>query len=138
MKRILFILLALLPVILPSCGDDVMGDWDPMEWKSENNKKVSARTFDVSAAGQTVTYYCKNYDGFWLSSVTLDGTVEGRISDEDFDAKNVSSVWGSAVVDGNKLTVTIKPNTTGAAREVSLSVTAGDIFDNFTFEQAAE
>jgi hypothetical protein len=115
-----------------------MGDWDPMEWKSENNKKVSEKTIDVPASGQIIIYYCKNYDGFWFDAVTLDGTSDGCIGAEDFDPKNVSGVWGSAVADGNKLAVTIEPNTSGTTRKVSLGITAGDIFDTFTFEQAAE
>jgi hypothetical protein len=140
MKRLIFILFALLPIVLPSCSDDVVGEWDPMVWQlSESKSKLKTTTFEVSAAGETYNFYCKNYSGYWVSNIRVDGEyVAGLGLTDDFDESNVTTTWCDVVVNGHYMTVTVKPNTSGEARNIALCVTAGDIFDYFTFKQAAE
>lgn len=116
-----------------------------MKWKYEG---VSLRTktkkvFTVTKKGGTYHFKCKNYGGFWLCAVeekvnNTVNTYDGQNFDKTFpksDQHNIYGGWTTANIKENVLTVTIAPNKTNTKRYATVEVTAGDIFDQFYFEQ---
>lgn len=88
-------------------------------------------------------FKCKNYGGFWLCAVeekvnNTVNTYDGQNFDKTFpksDQHNIYGGWTTANIKENVLTVTIAPNKTNTKRYVTVEVSAGDIFDQFYFEQ---
>lgn len=136
-KFLIFTLLTTLTLFcFVSCSDED-GNWDSMKWSSEVRTSKDG-TVDVPQSGSTYTYTCKNYNGFWLTRTNekINGEEKQFYANEDSNTWNsVSGVWSTAKVENNVLTVTISSNDTGTSRELIVSVTAGDIFDGFTFKQ---
>ncbi len=50
----------------------------------------------------------------------------------------ITTDWFKAEIDGNVLKVVFEANDTAEQRPLQLTVTAGDIFFEFTFKQLAE
>jgi len=147
MKRLSYFITALfISIFTISCtSDEPIGRWESMKWKYEG---VSLRTktkkvFTVTKKGGTYHFKCKNYGGFWLFAVGEKGnktvnTYDGQNFDKTFpksDQHNIYGGWTTANIKENVLTVTIAPNKTNTKRYVTIEVSAGDIFDQFYFEQ---
>lgn len=117
---------------LTACGgtdepEILDGIWPPMEWSAEVEKNIT-----VPAEGGTYLFTCTNYDSFWIAELEEDGQHTERDYD---DFQHIQGAWLGAGVEENVMTVTIAPNTGESQRTARLTVTSGDIFDYFTFNQ---
>lgn len=122
------LLLALLAVAgLAACTDDD-GDWPPMKWKT-NVKMEKEHVISVPAEGATYQFTCKNYN-FWL--VTLKEDEEVIYTNDD--THQIHGEWVTVDVENKVMTVKVSPNSS-KQRTAVIGVTAGDIFDSFTFNQ---
>lgn len=144
----LSISLLLAPFLALTACNDEDGDWPPMKWEKTTyaTAKIEGQKYiQVPLQGGTYTFTCKNYDYFWLSNVniTTSGygfTIEKNINDGYFGAvwdtergQYMQSDGCSVDIDGK--TLNVKFDYSDAQRTYKISVTAGDIFDNFYFEQ---
>jgi hypothetical protein len=112
-----------------SCGkDELVGQWDIMEWNDISGLTKVNGVYMVPAAGGTYTFECKNYKP-WISLCGY-GFYDMTVSSHT----HVYSEWFEVIIDGNKMTVTFQP-LEEEARHLEIVVTAGDIFDYFYFEQ---
>ena len=85
MKKLLsFLILGL--VLLCSC-DEPDGLWDPMKWKANVPGMKKDHVIVVPSAGGTYILKCKNYAGFWISS------IDGMELGDDEDMHNVAREW---------------------------------------------
>ena len=147
MKRLSYFITALfISIFTISCtSDEPIGKWESMKWKYEG---VSLRTktkkvFTVTKKGGTYHFKCKNYGGFWLCAVeekvnNTVNTYDGQNFDKTFpksDQHNIYGGWTTANIKENVLTITIAPKKTNTKRYTTVEVTAGNIFDQFYFEQ---
>lgn len=125
------ILLTTLFVItsLTACDDEIDGRWTPMEWESNVNIEDAVT---VPATGGTYTVACKNYSGFWIAYHL---EAEGKVYALSENYGHCKGDWFSVNIEGNVMTVTVSPNDSGKRRVLQVDVTAGDIFDSFTFVQ---
>lgn len=108
------------------------GAWDPMEWKADEPLQIADGVYNVSADEGTVSFTCSNYSSPWLSSAEVDGKY---IHPDRRNHKLIDSEIFRAEIQGNKLTVHFKANEIAQERSFSITVTAGDIFYTFRFEQ---
>ena len=142
MKRLSYFITALfISIFTISCtSDEPIGRWESMKWKYEG---VSLRTktkkvFTVTKKGGTYHFKCKNYGGVEEKVNNTVNTYDGQNFDKTFpksDQHNIYGGWTTANIKENVLTVTIAPNKTNTKRYVTIEVSAGDIFDQFYFEQ---
>lgn len=125
--RMLFI--AFLAVAgLTACSNED-GDWESMKWKTDV-KMEKGHSISVPVKGGSYLFTCRNYGCIWFSDLQENGDY---IVLDDF--YQIRGKWVTADVDNNVLTVTISPNDSGKQRTVLIGVSAGDIFDSFTFNQ---
>ena len=131
--RIAFMMLAAFS--LASCSKEKDGDWDPMKWNADEPVQITDGVYNVSADEGTVSFSCSNYSKPWLSSAKVNG--EDIHPDKD-NSGLIDSENFRAEIQGNKLSVHFKANESAQERSFSITVTAGDIFYTFNFEQAAD
>ena len=129
--RIAFMMLAAFS--LASCSEKD-GDWDPMEWKADEPVQTIDGVYNVSADEGTFSFTCSNYSKPWFSSAIDNGK---DILPKEGDFGIIDSDSFLAKIEGNKLTIDFKENDSDQKRSFSITVTAGDIFYTFNFEQAA-
>lgn len=110
-----------------SCRSDILGKWEPMKW---NEGIVKKQPIQVAAEGQSFIFTCKNYDSFRLAGVQENGK-DILVSDDNAD------YWTNVLIEKNSIKITFKPNYS-KERAIQISVTAGDIFDHFSFIQQAK
>lgn len=137
---------SLMSVGLTGCHkEELIGDWDPMEWKAD--VKMKNHTVTVPPQGGTYQFTCTNYQSFWLSDIEEEifDKVTNRLTvtysypkEDDYDYRNIKGEWVEASVHGNVMTVAVAPNGTGRNRSATVVPTGGDIFDYFYFEQPVE
>lgn len=129
--KTLFLLL-MTSLVLFSCeGKD--GDWDPMAWESNDVSNIN-KNIEVPQAGNTYVFTCKNYNNFWVYAIRENGKQMG--DDQLFiDCQKYEDSCISISIEGNRMNVTVFPNEGHQIRNISIGVTAGDIFDSFIFEQ---
>ncbi len=158
MKRMLFFLLLAMTMTwltgCDSCAED--GDWDPMKWADTNyqtSKHNGQHTYVVPQQGGTLTFRCKNYQGFWLThiryldenskivEVTHGGTLWGDNTwEESPDSVKMDmytlqcDLCTAKVQEEGILDVTFQPNLSDA-RYLTVGLQAGDTFYTFYFEQ---
>lgn len=132
---------------LSSCSRED-GDWDPMEWRTgvRNVKEDGMRLVVVPQTGGTYEYTCRNYKSFWLEYV-IETTEKptgnlwqfnglyNTYRHEDTNPLHISSPATEVNANDNKLSISVKPNDTGKTRYIMVTVTAGDIFDQFIYRQ---
>lgn len=125
--------------VMASCSDDPDGKWDEMEWKATSSIEKADGHYMVNPDGGTYTFQCTNYAGFWFSqAVAKTGSTVANYypqSNTSDDGMTLETSWAHFTSQGNLLIVTIEPNYDNDSREVSLTVTTGDIFDTFRFCQ---
>lgn len=113
-----------------ACSDDMVGDWDPMEWKYSS--KV-AQSKEMPADGTDFELTCTNYGLFWINMVNdryLE-TPEGR---KGCSIEGVCEV----TLKHNVIHVIIEPNTTDSTHTISIDVSAGDTGDYFKWIQPSK
>ena len=134
MKHLSRILILLFIVLLgtTSCGsDEPEGKWAKMKWTNVDNLMNVNGNYLLPEGGGTFTFLCRNYDHPWFSSVSVDG-VQIQLDNET----TINGEWFSMKFDGNKLIIIVESLPASVeARNIQLTVTAGDIFDYFTFIQ---
>ncbi len=121
---------------LSGCSKDD-GDWDPMEW-SDYGKNV---VVSVPVEGSTTILHCKNYSGVWLSDVTeeVGGKTEFYSPGDSANAVfHIITKWAEVVSSNSNVSVTVKPNTTGMERTLTVTATLGDVFSPLKFVQSAK
>lgn len=120
---------------LTSCTEDD-GDWTPMKWETDAKMDKNHR-IDVPADGGTYTLRCTNYGGPCIEE--LDETVNRQCNvyyrDDNNASHHFTGKYTEAKFEDNKLTVVIAPNNGSSKRKIVVKVSAGDIFDSFTFNQ---
>ena len=135
----LLLMLALAGITLNSCEKQRLeGDWDPMKWKDESSLARVDNVYQVPASGGSYKFHCKNYSGFWISSIEEDGQAF-MPNLENNDWTDLTGQWSrvQCLPDGD-LVVTFQPfsfYSSASQRTMNLSVTAGDIFCHFRFVQ---
>ena len=129
--RIAFMMLAAFS--LASCSKKD-GEWDPMEWRADEPVQITDDVCKVSADEETLSFTCSNYSKPWFSNAKDDGK---DIFPKEGDPGSIDSDNFSAKIQGNKLIIDFKENESDQKRCYSITVTAGDIFYTFYFEQAA-
>ena len=113
------------------------GDWDPMVWTVDNSNEKTDIIHEIPAEGGTISFTCKIYSAPWL----VGAADEERQYEPPRDEGNYHTIvtdWFKVDMEGNKLQVTFKANTTEKERPLRLAVTAGDIFYTFGFKQNAK
>lgn len=131
--RALFLLL-ITSVMLFSCeGKD--GDWDPMIWESNDVSTINKnKNIEVPQVGITYVFTCKNYKNFWVYAIQENGKQIGE-TQLFIDCKKYEDNNISISIEKNKMNITVFPNEGHQIRDISIGVTAGDIFDSFDFKQ---
>ena len=129
--------LILIVSFLSGCDDDVVGKWDPMEWKYQN---VSEGIEIIKPAGKdkdhikyatqikvnkpgAVDIVCKNYKTFWFEEYP-DMTYES-----DFRTQFQNSCCAMKI-EGNTIHCEFF-NTEQRPDNFTITITAGDIFYQF-------
>lgn len=142
MKTKLFLVLAIIGLVFTfaACGDDEDGNWKPMQWSGySKNKDI---VINVDAKGGSNILHCKNYDGLGISEVNeTSGDYSKQYythTDSTFTEFHFATDWADIQCSGAQLQVVLKPNDSGKERTLNVGVTAGDIFDNIKFIQAAK
>ena len=132
---IMFMMLAAFSFV--ACSDDKDGDWDPMVWKAEVPlQKTTDGIYHVSHTGGELTFSCRNYSGPWISDAMSNGEYYFPPREKN-NYHTITADWFKAEISGNKLKVVFEPNDSKDERPLQLTVTAGDIFHTFKFEQFA-
>lgn len=114
-----------------------IGRWDKMKWVVTSGQKAQNGIYQVSADGETITFKCKNYEGPWIS-YALSGNESYYLHSEGCEEHRFASDWFLATMSGDQLRIIFEPNNTGKERPLELSVTGGDIFHTFKFNQKAK
>ena len=119
-----------------SCDKELPdGRWSPMKWVLEEPTQSDANNYSISATGGEFVFFCKNYSSPWLSNAKSNGVY---FYPYDNAHRMITTDWFKAEISGNMLKVVFKANDTAELRPLQLTVTAGDIFFEFTFKQLAE
>lgn len=122
-------------IMLFSC-ESKDGDWDPMIWESNDvsNVNKNQNNIEVPQAGISYVFTCKNYKYFWIYAIWENGK---QIGDEQqfIDSQRYEDSCMSIRIEENRMNVTVFPNEERQIRNISIGVTAGDIFDSFDFKQ---
>lgn len=134
--RIVLTLLVVLSIV--SCNKDLPdGNTSPMEWVLEESVPSYANNYSVSATGGEFVFFCKNYSSPWLSNAKSNGQYFYPDTGNN-SPRTITTDWFKAELSGNVLKVVFKANDTAEQRSLQLTVTAGDIFFEFTFKQLAD
>ena len=138
LKTLVFIFML---IFISSCDDDIVGKWEPMEWKYENvsdgikiitpsgkdkdHAKYSTK-IEVSKPG-SVDVVCKNYNSFWFAeypNMTFEGDYMSQFKTEFCEMK----------INGNTLHCEFFNIEQQSPEEFMIVLTAGDIFYLFQIE----
>ena len=84
-----------------------------------------------------MTFTCRNYSAPWIENAEYGGNYYFPPR-ENNNFHTITTDWFKAEIVGNKLCVTFDSNENHQARPLKLTVTAGDIFYTFRFEQSAK
>jgi hypothetical protein len=134
MKKMSKTLLLLLVVLVgvAACGvDEPDGLWAKMKWENVDKLEKVNGVFLIPEGGGTFTFECKNYHP-WLSEVIINDEYQ----DTGWDRKGYKNDWLEVKVVDKKIIFTFdKISESMLTRRVEIVVTAGDIFDRFSFQQ---
>lgn len=127
---------ALLLVLLTtqfSCSKNTIDDIHRTTFKWTSDYTGDPRNITVPTEGGNYKLVCNSYQTLRFTSMTTDN------SSVQYGKKIISSGiqggWYSAELTGNKLTITVTPNTTGKVRKLSIGVRADDAFDRVRITQ---
>lgn len=131
------LMLCAVTLCLTACtSESKVGEWDPMKWKVVTPMaNAKDGVYNVPSSGSTFSVVCRNYAGFWFSDIQVDGKY---IEWDGKDIYQLDCEQFSAQIQGNKLTLDFKANESAQKRNITISVTAGDVFDTFCFKQLAQ
>ena len=139
MKFLRIILVMTVAVIsLASCDiTDPDGKWTPMDWEAEGPVQITDGIYSVSATGSEFTFACLNYSKPWIADVLFNGKYYHPPYELN-DYRTITVDWFKASISENMLKVVIDANETAEDRQIELTVTAGDCFYTFKFNQLAK
>ena len=133
MKQILrtIVLLLVVMAVAASCSiDEPDGLWEKMKWNDLSGLTKEDGVYIVPATGGIYTFECKNYQP-WIDHCDS-GSDDVVVS----SFTHVYNEWFDVSVDGKNVIVTFQPlKDLTETRQLTVSVTAGDIFDYFRFQQ---
>ena len=132
MKQLARIILLLFAIIfmVASCGDEPDGKWDKMKWEDLSGLTQENGIYIVPATGGTYTFKCQNYKP-WIDHCEYDYHEMVLYS-----PTLVYCDWFEVQCENNDVTVTFGPlDDLTKPRQLTVVLTAGDIFDYFRFEQ---
>lgn len=116
------------------------GLWESMKWshpKYETVKTDGVSYYLVPVEGGNYGFRCKNYSKPWLSNHTFvaDGSEwHSWMEPHDFDMYHYENEWCKVDAADDSVKIHFEPNT-GLERRATIRITAGDIFDSFSFLQ---
>ena len=127
---------------LASCSSDIFDDpdgkWDSMKWSKTDYKVVKedgTNYYYVPKEGIVYSFTCKNYSP-WLSDVKVitNDKIESIYPNDDPFSLDYESIHVKA--EDRTVTVSFDPSENDRQlHRYMLTVTAGDVFDNFCFIQ---
>lgn len=126
------LLLLVLLVGVTACGsDEPDGKWAKMKWENVVNLQKVNGVFVIPEGGGSFTFECKNYNP-WLADVIINGVHQ----DMGENWKEYKNDWLEVKAVDKKIIFTFdKIGESMTTRRVEIVVTAGDIFDYFSFQQ---
>lgn len=126
------LLLLVLLVGVAACGsDEPDGKWAKMKWENVDNLEKVNGVYVIPEGGGSFTFECKNYNP-WLADVIINGEHQ----DMGENWKEYKDDWLEVKVVDKKIIFTFdKIGESMTTRRVEIVVTAGDIFDHFSFQQ---
>ena len=134
MRKISLLLLCVILSVFPvGCGgDEPDGKWAKMKWNVPSGLSQVDGIYMVPSSGGTYKFTCKNYKP-WIGHVIEYNVLMPPIEDFHF----CEGEWFSVTCDNNDVIFTFQPlgNDDEESRELEVVLTAGDIFDYFTFRQ---
>lgn len=120
---------------------ELPGKWEAMKWEKKSDDcqyNKEAKAYLVPAAGADYLFVCQNYTQPWLEGIelTCDTTVLKSYTyhNEHWDFHHDTIQNCTFAIQHDSLLLHFAPNET-LARSFVVHVTAGDIFDSFTFHQ---
>ena len=134
-RNILLMTVAMLSLVSCDSNDKKEGDWDSMIWEALVQKTDGI--YYVPTDGGMMTFTCRNYSAPWIENAEYGGNYYFPPR-ENNNFHTITTDWFKAEIVGNKLCVTFDSNENHQARPLKLTVTAGDIFYTFRFEQSAK
>ncbi len=126
---------------LSSCEKEELrdGDWEAMKWINPSELVQQDKVFIVPADGGSYTFECKNYHP-WISDVIEGKDYTGQLfSPDNEDFHHLKGAWWEVKIDKKLVTITFSPlDSETDARDLTVDLTAGDIFDHLRFSQKRE
>ena len=134
MRKLSFLLLCVtFSVFLVGCGgDEPDGIWAKMQWDVPSGLSQVDGVYMIPSSGGTYKFTCKNYKP-WIELVLEYNMLPAPIADFHF----CEGEWYSVTCDNYDVIITFQRlgNDDEESRDLKVELTAGDIFDYFTFRQ---
>ena len=128
--RTIVLLFVVMAVATSCCREEPDGKWEKMKWNDLSGLTKENGVYIVPDTGGTYTFECKNYTPW------IDHCDSGYNDVVVSSFTHVYNEWFDVNVDSKKVIVTFQPLEDGIqTRQLTLSVTGGDIFDHFRFQQ---
>lgn len=137
-NRLKFLFFIFSMIFISSCGDDVVGVWEPMKWdyknvsegikiikpsgKEKDHAKYAAE-IQVSKSGH-IDIVCKNYKALWFEEIPEIN------SDGDYFTHYIND-YCDMQIEGNTIHCEFTNIEGDISREYQVVVSAGDIFFRF-------
>lgn len=138
MKKYVILLACIVALCITSCEEEHLkdGDWEAMKWNNPTELVQQERVFIIPAEGGSYTFECKNYYPWMLGVIEgKDDTGQYFFTDNE-DRHHLKGSWWEVSIDKKLVTVTFSPlDSETSMRDLSVSLTAGDIFDYLQFHQ---
>ncbi|WP_455541108.1 BACON domain-containing protein [Prevotella fusca] len=125
------LVLVLLTTISNCTNREDESRWTPMKWTSDYTG--DPRNIMVPTEGGNYKLVCNSYQTLRFTSMTTDNSSVQY--GKEIISSGIQGGWYSAELTGNKLTITVTPNTTGKVRKLSIGVRADDAFDRVRITQ---
>jgi hypothetical protein len=126
MKKSLFNILVLFSTIALFSCESKDGDWEKMKWNPQVEKSIN-----VPESGETYTFKSINYNSFWIDAIV----ENGKNINIESGLHTFTGEWFTINIKENTMIINVSTNNTVANRTLEIEVTAGDIFDSFSFKQ---
>ena len=134
MRKISLLLLCAVSILLMGCGDDPDGKWAKMKWNVPSGLTKTEGIYMIPASGGTFVFTCKNYKP-WIAGIADNNNGLGYPIDIS-EMHNFEGTWFGVICNQYDVTIRFDPlSAEEDSRELKVMLTAGDIFDHFTFRQ---
>ena len=134
LKNVTFVALLLgLLTTLFSCSKDTVDELHRATFKWTTDYTGDPRNITVPAEGGTYKLVCADYQTLRFASMVVEESA-AQYGNEVLSTSIVGK-WSTAELTGNKLTITIKPNTTGKVRNKLFWLRSDDAIDRVSITQ---